>query len=188
MADKFGYPAPDWSRDAIVGIHIEIDEIRNNANDKCRKSLTPASPFGQDVQHWYDKIHVYLALMKIFKYLDKIIKYWTHLHIRQKKGIKIPKLLTVVEIIDGLKICRIRQTDARKRATQSRDKLLRECLATANDNDNKKQVSGIKQIMSGEKGKRFWSITCATVNDLRTPLLQQYPWMKEVPWSDMMIN
>ena len=49
MADKFGYPAPDWPRYAIVGIHNEMDEIRKHANEKCRTILAPALPFGQDV-------------------------------------------------------------------------------------------------------------------------------------------
>ena len=68
MSDKFGYPAPEWLKYAINAIHKEeMNEIRKYANDKCRKILTPASPFGLDIQHWYGIIHAYSALMKIVK-------------------------------------------------------------------------------------------------------------------------
>ena len=67
MSEKFGCPAPEWLNNAINEIHKEMDEIRKHANDKCRNLLTPASPFSQDNQHWYDIIHAYSALIKIVK-------------------------------------------------------------------------------------------------------------------------
>ena len=32
VADRFGYLAPDWLRDAIVGIHIDMDEMWKHTN------------------------------------------------------------------------------------------------------------------------------------------------------------
>ena len=78
-----------------------------------------------------------------------------------------PNTLSVCEIKDGLRFCKIKQEEARKRAVQSRDELMRHGLACSNENDDRKQVSRIKQMTSTEKSKKHWSITNTTVNDTR---------------------
>ena len=119
MSDKFEYPSPVWLREAIHEIHTEMDEIRKHANDNCRKILTPASPFGLDVKHWYDMIHAYSALMKIVKSPNKNWNVGLAYRFAKRKGVVSPKSLSLSEIKDGLRFCRIKQEEARKRSAQS---------------------------------------------------------------------
>ena len=42
-----------------------MDEIRIQAEKKCRKILTRVADFSLQIQHWYDKIHAYLALLRL---------------------------------------------------------------------------------------------------------------------------
>ena len=61
-ADFYDYPGPQWLEDKIKRIHVEMDQLRMRAHDKCRKILTPDAPCCPDIGHWDTMIHMYLAL------------------------------------------------------------------------------------------------------------------------------
>ena len=64
-ADGYDYPGPKWLEDKIKSIHVEMDQLRMRAHDKCRKILTPVAPCGPEIRHWDVMIHMYLALKKL---------------------------------------------------------------------------------------------------------------------------
>ena len=64
-ADSYGFPGPDWLDKKIQKLHVEMDQLRIRANNKCRKILTPVAPCGPEIRHWDKMIHLYKALLKI---------------------------------------------------------------------------------------------------------------------------
>ena len=52
-----------WLASTIIKLYNQTDEIRVHAENKCRKIMTAISNFSSQIQHWYDIIHVYLALL-----------------------------------------------------------------------------------------------------------------------------
>ena len=59
-----GFPSPDWLAKMIKKLHKQMDEIRLCAEKRCRKIMMPEAEFSPPIQHWYDKIHAYQALIK----------------------------------------------------------------------------------------------------------------------------
>ena len=167
--DHCGYPGPPWLEKKIVKLHVEMDELRMRASEKCRKILTPVAPCGPVIRHWDKMIHLYKALLKI---LTDPERHWNHLNtyrVANKKGIENPLLLSVDEVLDGLRYCRIQMDKARKSAAPAREEMLRLSIASAAEKGDMKKVKEIKQIMNGEKSKRNWCIVNATVDDPRAP-------------------
>ena len=67
LVNEFGVPTPKWLKKKIRRVHDEFDEIRLHAERNCRKLYTPESPCSPVIQAWYDRIHAYLALIKILE-------------------------------------------------------------------------------------------------------------------------
>ena len=51
LSDEHKGKPPAWLAEKIKRLHAEIDEYRLHAEKKCRKILTPAAPFGPEVQY-----------------------------------------------------------------------------------------------------------------------------------------
>ena len=70
-----GAPTPPWLRSMMIKLYQQMDEIRAHAEKKCRKFKTPAAEFSPIIQHWYDRIHAYMDLLKLKqgtqKYMNK---------------------------------------------------------------------------------------------------------------------
>ena len=112
---------------------------------------------------------MYLALKKMIVEPDRKWNRSNAYRVARKKGIGNPRELTLCDVLDGLHYCRIQMSEARKRATQGREEMLRDWLASAVEKEDKKKISNIKSIMNGEKGRRNWSIINMTVDDPRPP-------------------
>ena len=65
-----------------------------------------------------------------------------------------PETLSMRDIFDALRFCRIQQEEARKNAVPGRNEMMIKNLARANAKRDHKKVSGIKQIMNSENSKR----------------------------------
>ena len=87
----------------------------------------------------------------------------------KNRGIDNSKWLTKWQIIDGLRVCRIKQEIARAKENPLRRQLMQNCLAKALEKDDKKKVGKIKTIMNGEKSRNAWNVIVATLNDPRLP-------------------
>jgi len=48
----------------ILTLYAQMTEIRRYAEKKCRKIHTPISEFSPTISMWYDRIHVYLQLIR----------------------------------------------------------------------------------------------------------------------------
>ena len=88
-------------------IHVDMDKIRLHAEHNCRKIYTPESPFSLEIQAWYDRIHAYLALIKLLENSDGRNNDNT-CRFSRRKGIENPKSMTMQEIKEGLRYCRRR--------------------------------------------------------------------------------
>ena len=49
----------------MIKLYKQMDETRVHAEKKCRKFMTPAAEFNPVIQHWYDRIHAYMDLLKL---------------------------------------------------------------------------------------------------------------------------
>ena len=61
-ADFYDYPRPQWPEAKIKRIHVEMDQLRMRAHDKCRKILTHEASCCPEIRHWDAMICMYLAL------------------------------------------------------------------------------------------------------------------------------
>ena len=99
-----------------IVIHDEMDKIRLHAEHNCRKIYTPESPFSPEIQAWYDRIHAYLALIKLLenstnRNLENTFRF------ARRKGIDNLESLLLKEIKAGLQFCRLCQMEERKKGS-----------------------------------------------------------------------
>jgi hypothetical protein len=65
MTRYCGYPSTRWLQPMIIKLYNQMTKIRVHAEKNCRKSLRPESDYSPTVQMWYDRIHVYLQLIRM---------------------------------------------------------------------------------------------------------------------------
>ena len=93
-SEEDGRPGPSMAQKMIRVIHLDMDKIRLHAEHNCRKIYTPESPFSPEIQAWYDRIHAYLALIKLFENSDGRNKDNTY-RFAKRKGIENPKSMSM---------------------------------------------------------------------------------------------
>ena len=134
-----GTPTPLWLRSMMIKLYQQMDEIRVHAEKKCRKFLTSAAEYSPALQHWYDRIHAYMDLLKLKQGTHKYMNKGNVRRNAKRRYIKHPACLTVEEIQDALRYCRIRANDLRKQAKSLRKAHLRNCLITAQEKGTKNE-------------------------------------------------
>ncbi len=131
-----------------------MTEIRVHAEKKCRKILRPDSDYSPTIQMWYDRIHAYLQLICMkegkTKNTGNIIRF------AMRANIQDPTALTMEELKDGLRYCRIRKGELRQQAKGLRKVHLRDRLINAQTKKQQEKVRDIKQIINREESKRMW--------------------------------
>jgi hypothetical protein len=86
-----------------------MTEIRIHAEKKCRKILQPDSNYSPTVQMWYDRIHAYLQLIRLKE--EKAKNVGNVIRFAVRTSIQSPDKLTMEELKDGLRYCRIRKAE-----------------------------------------------------------------------------
>ena len=151
----------------ILTLYAQMTEIRRNAEKKCRKIHTPISEFSPTISMWYDRIHVYLQLIRLKEGKTKKVR--NIFKLARKHNILHPERLSREELEDGLQLATIRKKELRKQAGELRKAHLQECLITAQANNKSEKVREIKQRMNRESSKKSWSLIKRTVSDPRSP-------------------
>jgi hypothetical protein len=167
MTRYCGYPSPQWLEKMMKVIHVQLTEIRKYAEKKCRKILTPHCEFSPTIKMWYDRIHVYMQLIKLKE--GKTHKARNLFRFARKNGIRNPEKLSMDELQDGLQLARIRKVELRTKAGERRNSHLRECLLQAQANKKATKTREIKQRMQRENNKKVWYLIKRTVRDPRSP-------------------
>jgi hypothetical protein len=133
----------------IIKLYRQMTEIRIHAEKKCRKILRPDSDYSPTVQMWYDRIHAYLQLIRLkegkAKNAGNVIRF------AMRTSIQTPDKLTMEELKDGLRYCRIRKAELRNQAKGLRKVHLRDCLIDAQTKKQHDRVRDIKQTISRRK-------------------------------------
>jgi hypothetical protein len=105
MTRYCSHPTPNFLRAMIIKLYSQMTEIRVHAEKKCRKILRPDCDYSQTIQMWYDRIHAYLQLIRLkegkAKNSGNIIRF------AKRTNIQLPEVLTMEELKDGLRYCRI---------------------------------------------------------------------------------
>ena len=144
-----------------------MTEIRVHAEKKCRKILRPDSDYSPTIQMWYDRIHAYLQLICMkegkTKNTGNIIRF------AMRTNIQDPTALTMEELKDRLRYCRIRKGELRQQAKGLRKVHLRDRLIDAQTKKQQEKVRDIKQIINREESKRMWYLIKRTVKDPHSP-------------------
>jgi hypothetical protein len=65
MTRYCSYPSPPWLCAMITKLYKQMTEIRVHTEKDCRKILQPESNFSPTKQMWYNRIHVYLQLIRL---------------------------------------------------------------------------------------------------------------------------
>ena len=153
----------------MIKLYKQVDDIRIHAERKCRKLMTPAAEFSPQIQHWYDRIHAYMNLLKLKEGTKKYMNKGNPRRRARKGNIKNPAGLSVEQIQDGLRCCRIRASDLRKQAKGLRKTHLRNCLIVAQEKKDKERAMAIKQKIDRKHNVRMWHTIKRTVKDPRSP-------------------
>ncbi len=164
-----GPNVPPWLRAMIIKLYKQMDEIRIHAEKKCRKILRPVADFSPEIQHWYDKIHAYLALIRLRSGDHPKMNRCNTMRFAKRKLIDSPEALTDEELQDGLRIARIRASDLRHQAKGLRKTHMRNMLIDAHDKGDLERAKGIKQKIEREHSSRMWYLIKKTVKDPRAP-------------------
>jgi hypothetical protein len=167
MTKYCGYPSPKWLEKMILILYTQMTEIRRYAEKKCRKIHTPISEFSPTIRMWYNRIHVYLQLIRVKEGKTKKVRNVSNQ--AQKHNILHPERLSREELEDGLQLATIRKKELRKQAGELRKAHLRECLMNAQANNKPEKARAIKQRMQRESSKKSWSLIKQTVSDPRSP-------------------
>ena len=90
----------------IIKLYKQMTEIRFHTEKKCRTILRPECNYSPMIQMWCDRIHAYLQLIWLkegnkAKNLGNILRFDT------RTNIQTPEKLTLEELKDGLRYCRI---------------------------------------------------------------------------------
>ena len=98
--------------------------------------------------------------MDLLKLKQGTHKYMNKGNVRRnakRRHIKNPASLTVEEIQDALRYCRIRASDLRKQAKSLRKAHLRNCLVAAQEKGDKERARAVKQKMDREENVKMWT-------------------------------
>ena len=85
-----------------IKLYRQMDEIRIHVEKKCRKILTPVADFSPQIQHWYDKIHAYLALLRLKEGKHPNMNQANTYRFTKRKDIEKPRALSLQELKDSL--------------------------------------------------------------------------------------
>ena len=138
-----GRPGPKWLDSMIIKLYKQMDEIRVHAESKCRKIMTPVSDFSPQIQHWYNSIHAYLALLRLKEFDKKYSNPSNTYRFARNCNIENPRKLTKKELRDSLRYCKIRRAEVRKSSKGLRKVLLRDCLVDARAKNHIERAQGI---------------------------------------------
>jgi hypothetical protein len=129
MTRYCGFPSPNFLRARIIKLYWQMTEIRVHAEKKCRKILWPDSNYSPMIQMWYNRIHAYLQLIRMkegkTKSNSNAIRFAARTHIQD------PGNLTLEELKDGLRFCRIWKAELNNQAKGLRKVHLHDCLIDA---------------------------------------------------------
>jgi hypothetical protein len=162
-----GFPSPNFLRAMIIKLYQQMTEIRVHAEKKCRKILQSDSNYSPMIQMWYDRIYAYLQLIRTKEGKTKnngnVICFTARTHIQD------PNNLTMEELKDGLRFCRIWKAELHQQAKGLWKVHLSDCLIDAQTKKQHKQVKDIKQTIHWEKSKCMWYLIKQTVKDPHSP-------------------
>ena len=103
------------------------------------------------IQMWYNRIHAYLQLIRMKE--GKTKNNGNAIRFAARTNIQDPGNLTLEELKDGLRFCRIWKAKLRKQAKELRKVHLRDCLINAQTKKQHKRVKDIKQTIHREESK-----------------------------------
>jgi hypothetical protein len=103
---------------------------------------------------WYDQIHAYLQLIRLKE--GKATNRGNVICFTVRTKIQDPDKLTMEELHDGLRYCRIQKVELRKQAKGLRKVHLQDCLIDAQTKQQHNPARDIKQTINQEESKRMW--------------------------------
>ena len=167
MTRYCGFPTPNFLRAMIIKLYKQMTEIRVHAEKKCRKIKRPECDYSPTIQMWYDRVHAYLQLIRLKE--GKAHNTGNILRFAKRTNIQSPDKLTLEELKDGLRYCKIRKAELRKQAKGLRKVHLRDCLIDAQTRKQHGRVRAIKQTIHREESKRMWHLIKRTVKNPHSP-------------------
>ena len=116
-----GTPAPSCLRSMMVNLYQQMNEIKVHVEKKWRKFLTPAAEYSPVIQHWYGRVHAYMDLLELKQGTHKYMIKDNVRRNAKRRNISNPADLSVEEIQNALRYCRIRASDLRKQAKKPQE-------------------------------------------------------------------
>ncbi len=151
-----------------IPITCQIPHVNTN-NDKscpiCTTNIHNSSGYTRGtVQMWYDRIHAYLQLIRLkegkAKNTGNVIRF------ARRTSIQTPDKLTMEELKDGLRYCRIRKAELRNQAKGLRKVHLRDCLINAQTKKQSKRKK--RNCRTSLEALNCWKQSTIQDNSTRT--------------------
>ena len=72
--ERYKFPGPQWLEKKINKLHVEMDQLRMSASDKCRKILAPVAPCGPEIHPQIPNLCCrFIAQERFLLTLDRLI-------------------------------------------------------------------------------------------------------------------
>ena len=93
-----GWPELMCIETMSIKLYKQMDDMRIHAENKYQKIMTLVSDSSSQIQHWYDRIHAYLALLRLQESDGKYSNPSNMYRFAKNSNIKNPKELTKEEL------------------------------------------------------------------------------------------
>lgn len=165
ITKREGFPASDKTRQLILALNKQIDEIRLHAERRCRKIRKPAMPFSPDVKYIYDRIHAFQTLLKLKEGTKRGINARRAYRTATRCDITNPHLLSSDQCRQGIELARLRRRELFSCKTTLRKEHLRQCIRRAAQRGDDTKAKEIQRRLTAEHGRNTWR----TINRIIKP-------------------
>jgi hypothetical protein len=151
-------PPQDDVKREIQLLYEEMDQYKVHSESICRKIATPMLPYCPSTSFWYDQIHAYRTLIQIksgkaggYTDISRAIRF------ALRKNIPSPRLLTIQQCWDGIKVAPAfqRQSLARTAAGERKTYLKTKVEEAWREGDEATERA-IQQRMRHEQDRSMW--------------------------------
>ena len=160
-----GFPASPDTKQRILAIHKQIDEIRVHAEKRCRKIYRPNLVYSPPVRRLNDKIHALQTIIKVREGVKTGMNIGRAYRTARRHYIDQPHTLTITECKVGIALAKQRLKKLQTRQHCLRRDFLRNQLRKAKDNKDDERAKDIQRRLRMEYCRNTWR----TINRVTRP-------------------
>jgi hypothetical protein len=165
-AEANTYPVDPSVAAKMERIDEQVKEIQLASEAKCRKITKVPLPFSEPVKYWVMRRRSYMELIKFQK--GRTRNNSNLIRRAKKMGIPDPKSLSLSQLNDGVRYCKLRLKSLEKDAKGHRKVLLRDCFIRAKESGDEERAKGVQRVIRSEESRKIWFLINRVTDDPRS--------------------